>query len=228
MIRRAPCSGFTLIELAVVIAIILFLAVLVFSLKHFTNRGRDPSMIMMMQITESLSRYLDCWPNLGSNDRYGLADANGEPGFRRDPWNYINKNNVTVGKISYVDIPVKNLVKMTGSHMCVAVSRHEDATHITDKWGRDPNNALSWQIENSSPIEGGTTFLYTKHIVLRSCAGTPNDPSDDIGYEFKSGLGRFDPIKFSKDKPEDRWNINADFVVNGQTVHIDNRPLPGW
>ncbi len=185
--------GFTLIELMIVIVVIAILASMILAtlsiLKRLSRVAQTKA--AMADISLALSTYFDAWPVLGDAGDATASD------FTKDPWSYLFKRGHSVNK-QFIDLSVTRLVKMTGVGTCSPADAQQTATHIIDFFGNYPSNVFEFKIANG-PVGGGAGGVakYTRDIMFRSSAGTPNQKSDDLILHWTSDTSKWNPVKAS-------------------------------
>ncbi len=191
-------QGFTFTELLIVVAIIAIIAGLILSVLGVLRRTTRIATTsdMMVHVTTALDSYLAQWPRLGCNN--GISDSKD---FKNDPWAFLNKNfkndsekNARALLVGKIDLPLKQLVTKLATDECRPAKSNHDATHMTDHFGNNPHNVLSFTIINRNSGNSKTS-LYTQAIVFRSSAGTKSDPDDDIIYVWSSDKASWRKIK---------------------------------
>ena len=185
--------GFTLIELMIVIAVIVILASMILAtlsiLKRLSRIAQTKA--TMGDISVALSTYFDSWPVLGDAGDATASD------FVKEPWTYLFRRGHAVNK-QFIDLSVTRLVKMTGVGTCTAPDSQQTATHMIDFFGNYPVNVFEFKIANG-PVGGGAggAAKYTRDIMFRSSAGTPNQKSDDLILHWTSDTSKWNPVKAS-------------------------------
>ncbi|HEX3134697.1 MAG TPA: type II secretion system protein, partial [Planctomycetota bacterium] len=169
--------GFTLIELLVVIAIISALAGMSLAGLSILRRQQKVAgtLDLMTHITTAIDQYLRDYQRLGNVPQE----------FLDDPWYYFFKLQHRAQQKPLLELPLERLVTMTSAGACTRAESPQKATHITDFWGNNPGNVFSFVILNNSKGTG-SAFSYAQCILLRSSAGTPSEPKDDLILGFNS------------------------------------------
>ncbi len=207
----ASRRGFTLMELMIVVVIIAVLFGLLLAGLSALKKSKDRAVTMnfMSQLGEALNGYLDQFPRLGDHTSDQYSDD-----FRRDPWKYLGRRQIHDKKQPLVDVPLKQLVTVTGANTCSPATDKYHATHIVDGYGNTPTNVLSWAIVNTPPLGGAAgDYRETKTIDLRSSAGTATDITDDIVYHWEN--------------TSRSWTFMKTTVPWNDDTNQHNAPLPG-
>jgi prepilin-type N-terminal cleavage/methylation domain-containing protein len=201
-------SGFTAIELLVVVAIIAILAAMLLPalglLRRMSYKAKTTN--TMNQLTHAVSSYLDTYSRLGSLSDPTDTDTMHSLAFRCDPFYFLYKTPKAMGNEPFITPTLRSLVTAVGPNACQPATSPMTATHICDAYGSAAGNVLSWKIVNGTPLGGGVSFSFTQTIDLRSSAGTPSDMTDDIIFHFDSGTQRWDLVKATT-----AWDSAADF-----------------
>lgn len=179
-------AGFTLLEVLVVISIITFLVGTIFAAANIVQNIRRKGMTrnLMNQLTASVDMYLDRYAMLGwENDAHD---------FVAEPWAYLHRNRVEARLEPYLVLEPGQLVRRTDPVLerytpitaptpgaktkdspNMERANLKTATHIIDFFG---SYIYQWRILNGRTGDRYYTYL----VELRSQAGTPEDPEDDI------------------------------------------------
>jgi type II secretory pathway pseudopilin PulG len=206
-------SGFTFIELMVVISIIIILVALLIPAIGLLHRMsfRTKTTHNMAQLTFALTTYLDTYGRLGALTDPTETDPMHSLAFRCDPWYFLYITPFLTKAEPFFAPSGLKLVTATGANTCVPATSPMTATHLCDAWGTNPANVLSWAIVNGSPLGSSDVFTFAQTIDLRSSAGTPDDITDDIDFHYASQTQRWDLVKTAIP-----WNNAANY----------NEPLP--
>lgn len=182
--------GFTMIELLIVIAVIAALAGMSLAGLAVLRRQAKVASTLdeMTQLTTALDAYLVEGRRLGDNATTGID-------FLQDPWKFLYKDRREHKETPWIDMKLERLVEKTGAGACKRPDAIHTATHITDFFGSAPGNVLSFTLFNDN--KGSTPkTAYAHCIILRSSAGTPSDPKDDLIYVFSSDKASWRKVKF--------------------------------
>jgi len=205
-------NGFTMIELLIVVTIIAVLASLTMAgvMLMKKKERRFTTTNLMTHIGAAVKTYLAKWPTFG--------DAN-VTDFKQAPYQYLVYRMGQTLEGAPIELPMKNLVRLDAAGDIVAPERDTMATHITDNWGQLRDNLFNWSI-----LEGTHgTRRYLVALELRSSAGTPGAPSDDILYRL---VPHIDAVLVDANGQTILSTSNADeFELVTQVVGPWNDPL---
>jgi prepilin-type N-terminal cleavage/methylation domain-containing protein len=188
--RSAARSGFTFIELLVVVAIIAALAgISLAGLAVLRKQQRIASTLdLMTHITTALDAYIREHRRLGN-----ATDAND---FLNDPWHFLYKDQRQHKKQPLLEINLERLVERVSPGVSKRPEAVHTATHMTDFFGGTPTNVLSFTIFNNN-LGAGTNTQYVHCIILRSSAGTLGDPKDDLFYAYSADKASWRKLKYN-------------------------------
>lgn len=196
--RSAARSGFTFIELLVVVAIIAALAGI--SLAGLSVLRKQQRIASTLDMMTNLSTALDVY--IREHRRLGNM-ANGDD-FLQDPWHFIYKDQMLHKKTPLFDWKIERLVEKVAPGSCKRPESRMTATHLTDFFGSTPTNVLSFAIYNNN-LGSGTNTQYVHCVIMRSSAGTLGDPKDDLFYAYTADKAGWRKLKY---------NDITDFLAN--------------
>ncbi len=184
--RRA----FTLTELVVVVAIILLITGISLAVVNVLMRSKQKTVTLagMESLTRAVTAYLDSYAVLGHQD-----DSRD---FVADPLGFLVRRPRTLGRDPFIKPSVRHLVRVSaepsaryrlvgmGSVTVVTTAQADatldTATHVVGDFNREP---LVWRVCNGMLVDKP----FPRLIELRSRAGTPDDPVDDLIYVYTAG-----------------------------------------
>jgi prepilin-type N-terminal cleavage/methylation domain-containing protein len=184
--------GFTMIELLVVITIISILIGMTFGIMNMLIRQRKKveTKQLMQQISGALTDYLATYPILGITRDATSSD------FVDSPWTFIGRNAMPGRGPSLGEMRTKYLASGPAIGPWNG-ALNATADQILDGFTTsDHSNHFVWAIVNGHSVGGGSAFTYTDQIWLRSTAGTPADPRDDLIMRFTLDNGQWTSINY--------------------------------
>lgn len=189
----SPRRGFTILELMVVIAIIAALAGMALAGLSALRRQQKIASTwdLMTNLTTAVDQYIRDYARLGVD-----ADSND---FKRDPWKFLYKDLHALKKQPLIDVKLERLVERLGPASCSRPAAVHTATHITDYFGSDPVNVLSFTIINANKgVATNASTRYVQGIILRSSAGTFGDPKDDLMFVFNADKASWRKVRYDE------------------------------
>jgi prepilin-type N-terminal cleavage/methylation domain-containing protein len=207
---RPSRLGFTLLELLVVVAIISILAAMCLAALAILKRQQKvaSSLDLMTHLTTAVSAYITDYARLGKDAT--SAD------FLLDPCEFLIKGPHRLKREPYISIKIEQLVTKVGTS-CLRAEAMQKATHITDHFGNNPANVLSFTIRNAN-LGGSAATRYVQAIVLRSSAGTYGDPTDDLIFAYTSDKASWRKLRYAE----------LETFFNDLTPAVNPPILPAW
>lgn len=175
--------GFSFIELLLVITIIVMLAAMLMAglgmLRRQSRLVRTKS--IMQQVEAAVIEYLRTDPILGNTHDATSSD------FTNSPLAFLVRNRIAAGLDPLFDASLKTCAGPSNGPWTAASFPQGD--QILDGFMRaDNSNILQWSIMNGQ-TQGSSSYTYTKALYLRSTAGTPDNPADDLILRYQSSDG---------------------------------------
>jgi len=182
----SPKRAFTLIELLVVVSVIaIVLALLIPALGLLKQKAKVAKTLDLMQhVTTALTNYLADYPMLGPD---------GDPAskaFADKPLQFLVIAQRQAKKEPYLELEMRQMAKGPGPGL-QAVELLSEVEHILDHFP-SPDRANRLQFEIISEQLASSTRWFTKQVRVISTAGTPNDPKDDLIFEYTTESGQWE------------------------------------
>ena len=182
--------GFSLAELLVVIVIIAVLVSLIMGALNLLvkQERRVATLSLMDQIQTALQEYLATYPTLGAN-------ANSQD-FIDSPWTFLGRNPIVASQQPYLGhLPNKFLAVGPAVGPWTAGTQL-NGDQILDAYpAADRSNHFIWYIVNNVNASGRN---YVDRVYLRSSAGTPLDPNDDLIHCLYIATGQWQTLTYAQ------------------------------
>jgi prepilin-type N-terminal cleavage/methylation domain-containing protein len=194
-----PRSGFTMIELLIVIVIIsVLMGLLLPALNMIKSRQRRVATLSTMkQVSMAVTNYFTTYPALGDDM------ANDSKDFAENPMQFLYRNPTQAGKPEYFSLPPSKMaiggpITPFPGGPYAAPASSASGEHILDSYATPSlANRLLWMMVNGPNPGGGGTKTYADRVFMRSCAGTLNFPTDDIILRLDVGKGVWELVTWA-------------------------------
>ena len=182
--------GFSLAELLVVIVIIAVLVSLIMGALNLLvkQERRVATLSLMDQLQTALQEYLSTYPTLGVN-----PDSSD---FINSPWTFLGRNPIAASQQPYTgNFPSKFLAAGPATGPWTAANQFNGAQILDAYPTNDHSNHFIWYIVHNVNASGQT---YLDRIYLRSTAGTPLNPNDDLIHCLYTSTGQWQTLTYTQ------------------------------